>query len=66
MARRVIDISVPLLNDIAADPPGNGPTIEYIDHRRSLLQIVPSFRLEERGPAGRARMGGGAHPALNP
>ena len=43
MARRVIDISVPLQNDVAADPPGHGPKIEYIDHQQSLPQILPFF-----------------------
>jgi len=43
MARQLIDISVPLQNDVAADPPGHGPAIEYIDHRQSLAQILPFF-----------------------
>jgi kynurenine formamidase len=43
MARRLVDISVPLQNDVAADPPGLGPTIEYIDHQHSLPQILPFF-----------------------
>jgi kynurenine formamidase len=43
MARRVIDISVPLQNEVAADPPGHGRKIEYIDHQRSVPQILPFF-----------------------
>ena len=43
MARRFIDISAPLQNDVPADPPGLGPTIEYIDHQESLPQILPFF-----------------------
>jgi kynurenine formamidase len=43
MARRLIDISAPLHNDGPADPPGLGPTIEYIDHQQSLPQILPFF-----------------------
>ncbi len=43
MTRRLIDISVPLQNDVAADPPGHGPKIEYIDHKQSLPQILPFF-----------------------
>ena len=35
MGRRLVDISVPLQNDVAADPPGTGPRIEYIDHQRA-------------------------------
>ncbi len=43
MVRRFIDISVPLQNDVAADPPGVGPRIEYIDHQQSLPQVLPFF-----------------------
>ena len=43
MARRFIDISAPLQNGVPADPPGLGPTIEYIDHQQSLPQILPFF-----------------------
>jgi hypothetical protein len=58
MGRRVIDISVPLQNDVAADPPGHGPKTEYIGYQQSVPQILPFSRLEERGSARRARMGG--------
>ena len=43
MARRFIDISAPLQNDVPADPPGLGPPIEYVDHQQSLPQILPFF-----------------------
>lgn len=43
MTRRLIDISVPLQNDVAADPPGTGPAIEYIDHQQSLASMLPFF-----------------------
>ena len=43
MARQLIDISVPLQNDIAADPPGRGPTIEYVDHSQSVPEILKFF-----------------------
>lgn len=40
---RIIDLSVPLANDIPADPPVTRPSIEYIDHQQSLPQILPFF-----------------------
>ena len=43
MARKLIDISVPLQNDVPADPPGNHPTIQYIDHQQSLPHMLPFF-----------------------
>ena len=43
MPRTIVDISVPLQNHVAADPPGAGPSIEYIDHQQSLPQILSFF-----------------------
>ncbi len=43
MARRIIDLSIPIANDIPADPPIQVPSIEYIDHRQSLPQLLPFF-----------------------
>lgn len=43
MARRIIDISIPIANDIPADPPIQTPRIEYIDHKQSLPQILSFF-----------------------
>ena len=43
MARRLIDISVPLQNDVPADPPGGHPTIQYIDHQQSLPRMLQFF-----------------------
>jgi hypothetical protein len=43
MIRRLIDISAPLQHDVAADPPGFGPKIEYTDHQQSLPQILSFF-----------------------
>jgi kynurenine formamidase len=50
LARRLIDLSVPLQNDVAADPPGHGPKIEYIDHEQSageILKFFPGLRKED-------------------
>ncbi len=44
MARKVVDISVPLENDVAADPPGYGPKIEYLVIRRLLLMFSSFFQ----------------------
>ena len=49
MTRRLIDISVPLQNDVAADPPGAGPRIEYVDHQQSLPRLLPFFQARKEG-----------------
>lgn len=43
MPRKLIDISVPLENDIASDPPGFTPQINYIDHQQSVPQLTSFF-----------------------
>ncbi len=43
MARRIVDISTPLQNDVVVDPPMMRPKIDYIDHRQSIGQILPFF-----------------------
>jgi kynurenine formamidase len=43
MARKIIDISIPLQNGVAADPPGMAPAIDYVDHQQSLARILSFF-----------------------
>ncbi len=43
MARRIIDISVPLENDIASDPPGTEPKIKYTAHAEGAQQVCRYF-----------------------
>lgn len=43
VARRLIDISVPLENDVASDPPGYLPKIKYVDHKASLPELLRFF-----------------------
>ncbi len=42
MARRLVDISVALQNDVPADL-GPGPKIAYVDHQQSVPTILPFF-----------------------
>ena len=43
MARRLIDISVPLQAGIASDPPGFEPEIDYLDHRQTAADVCRFF-----------------------
>jgi kynurenine formamidase len=43
MARRIIDISVALQNDIASDPPGQEPRITYTAHKAGASLICRHF-----------------------
>lgn len=43
MARRIIDLSVPIENGVQSDPPGYGPSIEYIDHKQSVPGLLAFF-----------------------
>jgi kynurenine formamidase len=43
MSRTLIDISMPLENDIVSDPPMFGPKITYMDHEMTVDQMTPFF-----------------------
>ena len=43
MARRIIDLSIYLENDVVSDPPGFQPRIDYVDHRQSRAQMLGFF-----------------------
>jgi kynurenine formamidase len=40
---QIIDLSIPLSNDIPADPPTQPVSIEYVDHDAGALQIAAAF-----------------------
>ena len=43
MPRRLVDLSIYLENDVASDPPGLEPRIEYFSHQNTYAQIAPFF-----------------------
>ena len=43
MARTIVDISMPLENDVISDPEPFAPKISYIDHEMSLEQMLAFF-----------------------
>ena len=48
--KRFVDLSVPLENEVTADPPGAGPAIEYFEHTataRTVCQFFPGLLPED-------------------
>ena len=43
MSRRIIDLAVPIENDVKADPPPFGPKIQYMDHDMTFPQMASFF-----------------------
>ena len=43
MTRRFVDLSIFLENDVASDPPGLEPRIQYFTHEHTYEQIAPFF-----------------------
>ena len=43
MARRIVDLSIYLENDVVSDPPVFRPKIEYIDHKMSVPELAGFF-----------------------
>ena len=67
MARKLIDISVPLQNDVPADPPGGHPTIQYVNHQQGLPRMLRVLqRIEGGGSSGWAGLGGRDGATLDP
>lgn len=43
MPRHIIDLSVPIANDVPADPPGFAPQVTYLNHQQTVGQLLPFF-----------------------
>lgn len=43
MARKFVDLSIFLENDVVSDPPAFSPKIEYFTHDNTYEQIEPFF-----------------------
>ena len=43
MARRIVDLSIFIENDVVSDPPGYCPRIDYVDHTTSVPELLAFF-----------------------
>ena len=43
MTRKIIDLSVPIENDVPSDPPIMEPTVHYMDHEQTVPQLTGFF-----------------------